>query len=1137
MAHTATRKRKPSSRGGAAKTEVSSKRARLDVGAGTSMHQHQEQPASVPASTPPLPSQQGSAIKQDLLTLYYPCVKSLRDYLLSRLPPSSRIRRKRLASFGKNTKNSEGGQAQPQEALEELLTRTLDTTLVAYTDIPFNDGDGETRRGPDLQQLRVTFSQSKKVDESNVTISDAPSGPFSLQAETVDFVPMDQANKSATKVDTAPPCTIPGLFVSRRPQNAQCLKELPWPQLLALLGASGVQIMTDLLMHCSLFIAVDSGLGNYLQVTGKPLYSLRYPSSGQKPEQPSTTIEEEKPTEKQPSDITLVRSRTLYAKPSVTAGGTVLFGLNHIYALNRFPYHKKLPHPASGEGTMTDLNKQGNIHIAMYIFPRQFGLHNVYTSSVDRSQTSQKFLDYTLREAEIYEKFGPFHKNPDIKVPVPKRLRGEPMALIERLRARHAKCAYSALLQVYCPVDGPKGNDGFGKDPGPLVDLAVPLAQVSAFCQAVIQKVFPGEFWGSGDIRTHNKTTILQRVDTFIRLLRYEAQSLHGLMQGLKISEIEWLAPPGLQGNKMSNTDLHKRQEIFAEFVYYLFDSFLIPLIRSNFYVTESNTHRNRLFYFRHDVWRRITEPALASIKTNRFEEVKTKDALRIIDSRRLGCAQIRLLPKNTSVRTIMNLSRRAMEKNGTRLLPSTNTVLEPVAAMFNHEMKQHPHRLGSSMLSMQSIYKRLVDFRARFSCKKQPAFYFAKVDVMSAFDTIPQDAMVELISNIPSHEVYHIGKHSEVTAPTNGKRPGAVQASHNTGIPERRWRSVAKAGNDTSTFHDSVDASYAVSKKNTVFVDTAYRNTRGADELVGLAAHHVKEHIVKIGKKYFRQKQGIPQGSVLSSTLCSYFYADLEKAELSFLDPEKGTGANDCLLLRLIDDFLLITTDKAKAARFVEVMHRGHPRYGVQVNPSKSLVNFDLEINSQRVPRRALGAPFPYCGLYINVSNLNLTKDRETKKHVVFDSLTVDRTRSPGEKFKRKTLSHTMFYDMSYNSRRTALHNLHSALVETANRMWAYARCMTKAQRPSPKLTISTIEDLAGLAFAILSGQNQSSRGPDYKFTVTKVHLKLILLHAFFKVLNRKQTSYKEVLAWIQNETRTLKEVHRPRLPKEFTE
>ena len=34
----------------------------------------------------------------------------------------------------------------------------------------------------------------------------------------------------------------------------------------------------------------------------------------------------------------------------------------------------------------------------------------------------------------------------------------------------------------------------------------------------------------------------------------------------------------------------------------------------------------------------------------------------------------------------------------------------------------------------------------------------------------------------------------------------------------------------------------------------------------------------VKIGSDYYRQSVGIPQGSVLSTILCSFFYGDLEK-------------------------------------------------------------------------------------------------------------------------------------------------------------------------------------------------------------------------------------------------------------------
>jgi len=155
----------------------------------------------------------------------------------------------------------------------------------------------------------------------------------------------------------------------------------------------------------------------------------------------------------------------------------------------------------------------------------------------------------------------------------------------------------------------------------------------------------------------------------------------------IKLSDIEWLAPKGLEKQRMSQTDVRKRREIFAEFLYYLVDSLLIPLVRSNFYVTESNLHRYRLFFFRHDVWRYIAEPAMASLKARMFEEVKLEDALQILGSRQLGFSQIRLLPKEATMRPIMNLRRRALPKRGRKILgPSINSVLGPIHSVLNLE-------------------------------------------------------------------------------------------------------------------------------------------------------------------------------------------------------------------------------------------------------------------------------------------------------------------------------------------------------------------------------------------------------------------------------------------------------------------
>jgi telomerase reverse transcriptase len=267
-------------------------------------------------------------------------------------------------------------------------------------------------------------------------------------------------------------------------------------------------------------------------------------------------------------------------------------------------------------------------------------------------------------------------------------------------------------------------------------------------------------------------------------------------------------------------------------------------------------------------------------------------------------------------------------------------------------------------------LYNRLKAFSSWLGAARTP-LYFAKVDVQAAFDTIPQAAVVRLMSKIPHQKLYAIAKHAEVKPIDQGRETGRTSYSKAT----RRWHALAKADDDESSFLQKVEAQLAPGKKNTVFVDNAMVKRHPTKELVDLMSTHVQQNMVKIGKKYYRQKKGIPQGSVLSSILCSYFYADLEKRYLSFL------AGQECLLLRLIDDFLLITTSPAKARMFVRVMHHGLPAYGVAVNPDKTLVNFDMSVDDRQVPRISEGQAFPYCGTRINCQTLDIAKDRETVK------------------------------------------------------------------------------------------------------------------------------------------------------------
>ena len=357
------------------------------------------------------------------------------------------------------------------------------------------------------------------------------------------------------------------------------------------------------------------------------------------------------------------------------------------------------------------------------------------------------------------------------------------------------------------------------------------------------------------------------------------------------------------------------------------------------------------------------------------FEEIRTEKAKRLLDARALGFSQIRLLPKASGLRPIMNLRRRATRVQGgkTILGRSINSVMAPVYNMLSYEKSVETARLGSALFSIGDIYPRLKAFQTQLSRdgKETAELYFVKVDVQSCFDTIPQHRVVRLMGRLCSESEYRIARHAEI-------RPSeshSYQAGSGRGYkPARRFIARAKPGHDFASFEEYLDENAMNAEKNTIYVDSVVETLQDKQQLLDLLEEHVERNVVKIGKKFFRQKQGIPQGSVLSSLLCSFFYADFEQEHLGFLNNSSS------LLLRLIDDFLLITTNKADAIRFLRVMDDGNEQYGIKIRVEKSLANFDMTSGKAGVPCLTSSSGFPYCGIRIDTKTLEITKDRSRR-------------------------------------------------------------------------------------------------------------------------------------------------------------
>ncbi|KAK9373938.1 uncharacterized protein V1513DRAFT_129352 [Lipomyces chichibuensis] len=346
----------------------------------------------------------------------------------------------------------------------------------------------------------------------------------------------------------------------------------------------------------------------------------------------------------------------------------------------------------------------------------------------------------------------------------------------------------------------------------------------------------------------------------------------------------------------------------------------LIPsIVRGNFFVTDSATTRNRLVYFRHDVWHRLSQPALNQIISTMFDEIPMKLLKTIAEckTRKLGFAGIRLLPKATGVRLIMRLNKAGLRKAvlGNIAIPkmskSINQAMKPVLQVLQYEHSVNKEALGSAILGTTYALPKLLAFQK--SLKDQGLLgrklYFVKVDIQSCFDSIPPVQAYRAAKNFFRLNEYRIRQFITVSMKNNDVFKRFISAAYPGPLDDPLELEYDPMENsDFSLFVKRTAKNF----ENKIFIDGAKVTFYERQELLRLLVEHIAGHIVQIGRKFYKQKKGIPQGSVVSTFLCNLLYSQLELEKLAFTSDKK-----DSLLLRLTDDFLYITLDKDKAVTF----------------------------------------------------------------------------------------------------------------------------------------------------------------------------------------------------------------------------
>ncbi|XP_053874259.1 telomerase reverse transcriptase isoform X9 [Malaclemys terrapin pileata] len=435
--------------------------------------------------------------------------------------------------------------------------------------------------------------------------------------------------------------------------------------------------------------------------------------------------------------------------------------------------------------------------------------------------------------------------------------------------------------------------------------------QVYVFVRECLDLVVPAELWGS----SHNKCRFLKNVKTFISLGKFARFSLQELMWKMRVNDCTWLRV--IKGDHfVPALEHHYREEILAKFLYWLMDTYIVQLLRSFFYITETMFQKNMLFFYRKLVWSKLQNIGMR----NHFAKVhlRTLSAEEIEKVQQKKCvpmaSKLRFIPKPNGLRPIVKVNsvfgaKTLNRKNRDKKVHYFNTQLKNLFSVLNYERTENTSLLGSSVFGKDDIYKIWRKFVSEVleSNDKIPRFYYVKADVTGAYDTIPHDKLVEVVSQILDPEkrtVYCIRRYAVIKITMSGQ------------IRKYYRRHV-------STFKDFMShmrlfvshLQESTSLQNAIVVEQSLSLNETSSSLFAFFLQMIHNNILEIEGRYYLQSCGIPQGSILSTLLCSLCYGDMENklfcgiqrdgfhACVLQLPFNQQVRKNPCFFLRIISD------------------------------------------------------------------------------------------------------------------------------------------------------------------------------------------------------------------------------------------
>uniref|UniRef100_A0A8C6ITX4 Telomerase reverse transcriptase n=1 Tax=Melopsittacus undulatus TaxID=13146 RepID=A0A8C6ITX4_MELUD len=636
---------------------------------------------------------------------------------------------------------------------------------------------------------------------------------------------------------------------------------------------------------------------------------------------------------------------------------------------------------------------------------------------------------------------------------------------------------------------------------------------VFMFVRECLERVIPAELWGSN----HNKRQFLKNVRIFISMGKFAKLSLKELMWKMRVNDCMWLRL--VKGDHFVPPSEHCfREEILAKFLYWLMDTYVILLLRSFFYVTENTFQKNQLFYYRKFVWGKLQNIGIRNHFARVHLRALSSEEIEAIRQKKYVTSRLRFIPRPNGLRPIVKTSSvvdaQAFSKESReKKMQQYNTQLKNLFSVLNYERTLNRSCIGSSVFGKDDIYRTWKNFTAevRKSYDKNPQFYFVKADVSRAYDTIPHNKLVEVVSRVlkPQKKTHYcIRRYAVVMITPSGKARKSYRRNVST------WHDFKPDMNSfVSYLHETT------SLRNAIVVEQSLNLDETSSSLFTFFLHMIHNNILEIGNRYYVQCCGIPQGSILSTLLCNLCYGDMENSLLSGIQ-------QDGVLMRLVDDFLLVTPYLTKARHFLRTLATGIPEYGCSINPNKTVMNFCVDDipECSKFKQTLDSHVIPWCGLLFNTETLEICCNYSSYSGTsIRSSLSFNSSRTPGKNMKYKLAAvlklkcHSLFLDLQINRLETVLINIYEIFLLQAYRFHACVLQLPFNQqvRNNPNFFLRIISETASCCYSIVKANNKGitlgKKGAAGMFPSEAAEW--LCYHAFTVKLSKHRVIYKCLL------------------------